>query len=63
MPLICDCQFRRLDSIQFLYSQAHIPVGWLLETRLDYYSILVYAAEPFFITTLHGPRRKHRLYF
>jgi hypothetical protein len=34
LPLFCNCQFRRLDSIQFLSSQAHIPAGWRLETRL-----------------------------
>jgi hypothetical protein len=33
-PLFCNCQFRRLDSIQFLCSQVHIPAGWRLETRL-----------------------------
>jgi hypothetical protein len=32
-PYSCDCQFRRLDSIQFLCSQAHIPAGWRLEAR------------------------------
>jgi hypothetical protein len=35
LSLFCNCQFRRLNSIQFLYSQAHIPAGWRLETRLD----------------------------
>jgi hypothetical protein len=34
LPLFCNWQFRRLDSIQFLSSQAHIPAGWRLETRL-----------------------------
>jgi hypothetical protein len=29
-----DCRSRRLDCIQFLCSQAHIPAGWHLETRL-----------------------------
>jgi hypothetical protein len=29
----CSCQFRRLDSVQFLRSQAHIPAGWRSETR------------------------------
>jgi hypothetical protein len=41
--LICNCQFRRLDSIQFLCSQAHILADWRLETRLstlDYCYIL-----------------------
>jgi hypothetical protein len=35
LPLFCDCQFRRLNSIQFLCSQAHILAGWRLETRLS----------------------------
>jgi hypothetical protein len=34
LPLFCSCQFRRLDAIQFLCSQAHILAGWRLETRL-----------------------------
>jgi hypothetical protein len=55
LPLFCSCQFRRLDSIQFLCSKAHISAGWRLETRLF---CTIYAAEYFFITTLHGPRRK-----
>jgi hypothetical protein len=33
--LFCDCQFRGLDWIQFLCSQAHILAGWRLGTRLD----------------------------
>jgi hypothetical protein len=35
LPLFCNCQFRRLDWIQFLCSQAHILAGWCLETQLD----------------------------
>jgi hypothetical protein len=35
LSLFCSCQFRRLDSIQFLCSQAHILAGRRLETRLD----------------------------
>jgi hypothetical protein len=35
LPLFCNCQFRRLDSIQFLCSQAHILAGWLLEALDD----------------------------
>jgi hypothetical protein len=31
LPLFCSCQFRRLGSIQFLYSQAHILAGWRLK--------------------------------
>jgi hypothetical protein len=34
LPLFCSCQFRRLDSIQLICSQAHIPAGWRLETQL-----------------------------
>jgi hypothetical protein len=34
LPLLCNCQFRRADSIQFLCSQAHIPAGGRLETGL-----------------------------
>jgi hypothetical protein len=34
LPLFCNCQFRSLDSILFLCSQAHIPAGWRLETWL-----------------------------
>jgi hypothetical protein len=34
LPLFCNCQFRRLGSIQFLCSQAHILADWRLETLL-----------------------------
>jgi hypothetical protein len=34
LPLFWNCKFRRLDSFQFLCSQAHILAGWRLETRL-----------------------------
>jgi hypothetical protein len=33
LPLFYNCQFRRLDLIQFLRSQAHILAGWRPETR------------------------------
>jgi hypothetical protein len=56
LPLFCSCQFRRLDSIQFLFSQTHIPAGWRLETRL-YSNDLICP----FRTSRHGPRRKHTL--
>jgi hypothetical protein len=45
--------------------KAHIPAGWSPETRLftlGYCSILLYAAEYFFIIILHGPHRKQNLY-
>jgi hypothetical protein len=32
-PSFCNCQFRRLNSIQFLCSQAHIPAGWCHKVR------------------------------
>jgi hypothetical protein len=59
LPLFCNFQFRRLDWVQFLYSQAHIPAGWRLETRTLHWTT---SFEIFFMTTLHGPRRKHSLY-
>jgi hypothetical protein len=34
-PLFSNCQLRWLDSIQFLYSQAHILAGRRLETQLN----------------------------
>jgi hypothetical protein len=34
LPLLCNCQFRRLDSIQFLCFQGHILAGWRLETQV-----------------------------
>jgi hypothetical protein len=54
LPLFCSCQFRRLDSVQFLCSQAHIPAGGRLETRLS-------STKLFFITILHRPCKKHSL--
>jgi hypothetical protein len=33
LPLFCSCKFRRLDSVQFLCSQAHVLPGWRPETR------------------------------
>jgi hypothetical protein len=59
LPLFWNCQFWKLDSVQFLYTQVHIPAGWRLETQ---HFTSLYAAERFFVTTLHGPRRKHSLY-
>jgi hypothetical protein len=63
LPLFCNCQFRILDSVQFLCSQAHIRAGWLFETRLDSTRppsiLLLPASDLFFITYLHVPRRKH----
>jgi hypothetical protein len=49
LPLFCNCQFWRLDSIQFLCSQAHILARWCLETRLDS-TQLYYAATASFGT-------------
>jgi hypothetical protein len=39
LRIICSCQLRQLDSIQF---KAHIPVGWLPETRLFCFYCLYY---------------------
>jgi hypothetical protein len=48
LPLFCYCQFRKLDFIKFLCSQALILLSWRLETRfftsrlltlLVYYSV------------------------
>jgi hypothetical protein len=60
LPLFCSCQFRRLDSLQFLCSQDDIPAGWRPETRLF---TSLYAAEHFFKITSHRPRRKQSLLF
>jgi hypothetical protein len=58
LSLFCDCQPRRLDSIQFPFSEAHNLTGRRLETRL---STLCCSVEFFFITTLHWPHGKHHL--
>jgi hypothetical protein len=51
----------KLDSIQFLCSQAHIPAGWSPETRLSISRLLLFCTdEHFLITTLHGPRKIER---
>jgi hypothetical protein len=34
--LVCNRQFRRLDSIEFLCSQVHFLAGWSLDTRLTF---------------------------
>jgi hypothetical protein len=59
LPLFCNFQFRTLDSIQFLCSKVHIPLGWRLETWL---CTLCCPLKFFFITTLHGTQGKHRLH-
>jgi hypothetical protein len=43
LPFFCNCQFRRLYSVQLLCSQARTLEGWRLETllsTLDFCSIL-----------------------
>jgi hypothetical protein len=40
LPLFCNCQFRRLDSVQFFCSQAHNLAGWRLKTRLTRLTLL-----------------------
>jgi hypothetical protein len=59
LPLFCNCQFRRLDSIRILCSQIHILAVWRLETR--FYSTRLFTNKRFFLTALHGPRRKHSI--
>jgi hypothetical protein len=48
LPIFCNCQFRKLDSIKFLCPQAHIPAGWSLETLLStlYIAQLNYSLWP-----------------
>jgi hypothetical protein len=53
LPLICNYQFRRLDSIQFLCTQAHILAGWGFETQLTQTNFFI-----FFITPPQWPRKK-----
>jgi hypothetical protein len=36
LPLFCNCQYRGLDSIYFLCSQARILSNWLIETWLTF---------------------------
>jgi hypothetical protein len=50
LPLFCNCEFWRLDSIQFLCSQA----GRLASRN----STPFFSTEIFFITTFQGPHRK-----
>jgi hypothetical protein len=57
LPLFSNCQHRRLDSVQFLCSQAHILAGWRLETRLDSSTVQLNS----YLLSLHGPHGKHRL--
>jgi hypothetical protein len=59
LPLYCSCQFRRLDSVQFLCCQAHILAGWRLETRLITSRLLTLSFWILVITTLHDPTEKN----
>jgi hypothetical protein len=34
LPLFWSCQFRRLDSFQFLCSQVHIPADWPRQVKV-----------------------------
>jgi hypothetical protein len=51
LPLYYSCQIRRLVSIQFLCSQAHILAGWRPETRLFTSWLLFYSQSQSHITT------------
>jgi hypothetical protein len=55
LPLFCSYQFWKLDSVQFLCSQAHILAGLRLETRLCSFD---YSLLRPFITPRHEPHRK-----
>jgi hypothetical protein len=70
LPLLCDCQFQRLDSIQFLSSKVRIPAGCRLEARPFFsdstitilYSLVLSFSRVLlcsFITPTHGPHEKH----
>jgi hypothetical protein len=52
LPLFCNCQFRRLDSVQFLCSQAHVLAGWRLE--LDSVLILSFSTSLCYRTLLYN---------
>jgi hypothetical protein len=54
LPLFCNCQFWRLDSVQFLCSPSSYPGKLASRNSTQFFS-----TELFFITTLHEPRRKH----
>jgi hypothetical protein len=60
LPLFCNCQIQRPDSVQFLCFQAHISAGWRLETQLHSMLLLPHS-ELFLISILQGPRRDDRL--
>jgi hypothetical protein len=64
-PLFCSCQFRRLDSIRFLCSQAYVPADWRPETRLFNPRLLFCtrsASSVSLYNTRHGLYGKHGLY-
>jgi hypothetical protein len=62
LSLFCSCQFRRLSSIPLFPSANPGRLASRSSTlRFRLCSMLLYDAEHFFITTLHGPRGKHRL--
>jgi hypothetical protein len=65
LPLFCSCNPE--DSTQFnssvpqlISQQAAVPK--LDSSLFDYCFVLLYTDKHFFITTLHGPRRKRSLY-
>jgi hypothetical protein len=58
--LFCNCQF---NSIPLLPSPYPGRLASRNSSRLYcYFMLLLPASELFFITTLHGPRRKHSIY-
>jgi hypothetical protein len=60
LPLFYYWHFRRLDSVQFLSSLAHIPAGWRLETWLDSTTVL-YCLTFSYNDSARNTHRKHSL--
>jgi hypothetical protein len=58
LPLFFNCHLNSIPSS----SSGRLASPNRLYCRLDYCSILPYAAEKFFIITSHGLRRKHSIY-
>jgi hypothetical protein len=59
LPLLCNCQFHRLGSIEFFISwQAGVPKLDSSLLTIGLYSVASYVA---FITHRHGPHRKQPL--
>jgi hypothetical protein len=62
LPLFCNCQFRRLDSIQIPLLPSSYSGRLASGNSTLHFRILFCTAQHFFITILHVPRIKHSLY-